>query len=122
MSTANVRFGSIVAGWGESGHARFNNQSFTVAEFESLIAVHTISADEMFAACFIPHHFFRYFDKAGKQVGQVEVYFCCAGVQQSNGSNVRLTEDQMLIADWGKLHSFITALGERTDVQCGGEA
>ena len=92
------------------------------AEFESLIAVHTISPDEMFAACFIPHHFFRYFDETGRQVGEVQVCFCCAGVQQSNGSNVRLTEGQMLVADWGKLHSFITALGERTDVQCEGQS
>ena len=92
------------------------------AEFEAMIAVHTISPDEMFAACFIPHHFFRYFDTAGKQVGEVQVCFCCAGVQQSDGSNVRLTENQMLVADWGKLRSFITALGERTDVQCEGQS
>ena len=90
------------------------------AEFESLIAVHTISPVEEFAACFVPHHFFRYFDKAGKLVGEVEVCFCCAGVQQSDGSNVRLTKDEMLVADFGKLHSFVASLGERTDVQCEG--
>jgi hypothetical protein len=91
------------------------------AEFESLIAVHTITPDEEFAACFIPHHFFRYFDRAGKVVGEVEVCFCCAGVQQSDGSNVSLTEDEMLVADFGKLQSFVASLGERTDVQCEGE-
>ena len=90
------------------------------AEFESLIAVHTITPDEEFAACFIPHHFFRYFDKAGRVVGEVEVCFCCAGVQQSEGSTVRLTKGEMLVADFGKLQSFIASLGERTDVQCEG--
>ncbi len=91
------------------------------AELESLIAVYTISPDDVFTACFIPHHFFRYFDKAGNLVGEVAVCFCCTGVQQSEGSSVRLAEDQMLGADFGKLQSFVASLGERTDVQCEGE-
>lgn len=89
--------------------------------FESALAVHTIAPDEMLVGCFIPHHFFRYFDKAGKQVGEVQVCFCCAGVQQSDGSSVRLAEGQMLTADFGRLHTLITSMGERTDVQCEGE-
>lgn len=28
-------------------------------------------------ACFVPHHFFRYYDRAGLQVGEVAVCFCC---------------------------------------------
>lgn len=87
-------------------------------EFESLIAIHTISPEDLFAACFVPHHFFRYFDGAGKLVGEIEVCFCCAGVQQSEGSKVRLSNDQMLVADFPRLESFVTSLGERTDVGC----
>lgn len=87
-------------------------------EFESLIAIHTISPEDMFAACFIPHHFFRYFDGEGKLVGEIEVCFCCAGVQQSEGSKVRLSEGQTLLADFPRLESFVTSLGERTDVGC----
>ena len=90
------------------------------AKLESMIAVHTISPDEAFAGCFMPHHFFRYFDQAGRLVGEVAVCFCCAGVQQSEGSNVRLTEGQMLVADFVKLKPFVASLGERTDVQCEG--
>ena len=90
------------------------------AELESLISVHAISPDQEFAACFIPHHFFRYIDNAGKVVGDVAVCFCCAGVEQSAGSNVRLTKGQMLVADFRKLKSFVSSLGERTDVQCEG--
>jgi len=71
-----------------------------------------------FAACFIPHHFFRYFDDSGKLVGELALCFCCAGVQQSEGSSVRLSEDQMLVADFRKLESFVASLGERTDVLC----
>ena len=97
------------------GHVLTSSQR---AKFESLIAVHTVSPDEEFAACFIPHHFFRYFDKAGKLVGEVQVCFCCAGVEQSDGSNVRLTDHQMLVADFEKLKSLVASLNEPTDVQC----
>ena len=88
------------------------------AKLESLISVHTISPDEMFAMCFMPHHFFRYFDKAGKPVGEIAVCFCCTGVGQSGASNIRLTTSQMLSANFGELKSFVHSLGERTDVQC----
>ena len=88
------------------------------AEFESALRVHTTTPDESFAMCFIPHHFFRYYDKNGEQVGEVEVCFCCAGVQASGASNIPLTEDQILRADYDKLKTFVRSLGERTDVQC----
>ena len=92
------------------------------AELESSLVVHTISPDEMFTSCFIPHHFFRYFDKAGKLVGEVAVCFCCAGVEQTGASKLKLTEDEMLRADFRKLRSLVRSLGERTDVQCKGAA
>ena len=88
------------------------------SEFESLIKVHTIASDEAFAACFIPHHFFRYFDKSGKLVGELQVCFCCAGVKRSEDSPIRLAEGEMLSADFGRLNAFVASLGERTDVDC----
>jgi hypothetical protein len=30
-------------------------------------------------ACFIPHHFFRYYDKSAKQIGEIAICFCCDG-------------------------------------------
>tara|TARA_R110002124_G_scaffold239542_1_gene404766 strand:- start:1277 stop:2062 length:786 start_codon:yes stop_codon:yes gene_type:complete len=30
-------------------------------------------------ACFIPHHFFRYYDDVGTLVAEIRVCFCCAG-------------------------------------------
>ena len=89
--------------------------------FESLIKIHTIAPDELFAACFIPHHFFRYYDKAGKMIGGFEVCFCCSGVEQNGASNLRLSKNQMLSADFRKLEAFVRSLGERTDVQCSDE-
>lgn len=86
--------------------------------FESLIKIHTISPDEAFAMCFIPHHFFRYYDKGGKMIGELQVCFCCEGVEQSGASNIRLGKNQMLSADFQRLKAFVRSLGERTDVQC----
>ncbi|MFT3997743.1 MAG: hypothetical protein QM667_10075 [Asticcacaulis sp.] len=34
--------------------------------------------DEIAAACFEPHHFFRYYDKAGHMIGEIQLCFCCA--------------------------------------------
>lgn len=89
------------------------------AQFESLIQVHTLTPDEPIAACFIPHHFFRYYNKAGKQIGELQVCFCCAGVEQSGASDVHLTKDQTLSADFTRLKAFVQSLGEPTNVQCG---
>jgi hypothetical protein len=97
------------------GHALNAGQR---ARFESLIKVHTMSPDELVAFCFIPHHFFRYFSRSGKQIGEIQVCFCCAGVEQSGASDVRLGINQKLSADFGRLKAFVKSLGESTDVQC----
>jgi hypothetical protein len=88
------------------------------AKFESLISVHTISDDDAFAMCFMPHHFFRYYDRAGRLVGEISVCFCCGGVEQTAGLSIPLRTNQMLIGDFAGLDSFVRSLGERTDVQC----
>ena len=86
--------------------------------FESLIKIHTIAPDDAFAACFIPHHFFRYYDESGEVIGEFAVCFCCSGIEQSGASNIDLSKNQMLGADFRKLEAFVRSLGERTDVQC----
>ena len=69
-------------------------------------------------ACFIPHHFFRYFDAKGRKVGQVSVCFCCSGVAVSDGSNIVVGKDQQVGADYTKLEAFVRSLGESTEAQC----
>lgn len=62
------------------------------------------------AACFIPHHFFRYYDAAGKQIGELSVCLCCGGVDANprvipEGSrdylDVRIRLVEKLVADMG---------------------
>lgn len=87
-------------------------------KFEDLLYVHEISPDEEFTACFIPHHFFRYYDNTGKQIGEISVCFCCSGVSVSGPSNVRLTDDNDLRANYPALERFVASLGEPIDVGC----
>src|SRR3569623_1392340 len=90
----------------EKGQPVFSNphgHALTAAQratFESLIKVHYLAPDELIAGCFIPHHFFRYFDKSGKQIGELQVCFCCAGVEESGTSQIHLKSNQILSADF----------------------
>jgi hypothetical protein len=86
------------------------------AAFEASLQIDPIP-DEL-AACFIPHHFFRYYDSRGKELGQIQVCFCCHGVEASKSSRIEMGPDQWLSADFTKLKQFVASLGLPTEVQC----
>ena len=69
-------------------------------------------------ACFIPHHFFRYFDASGRKLGEVQVCFCCEGVAVESDKQFKLADGQRLNGDFGKLKAMISAMGEPTDIEC----
>lgn len=76
------------------------------------------AAPDALDACFIPHHFFRYYDSGGKKVGEVAVCFCCEGLLTS-GSKALETEDRAMVgADYPRLKALVAELGEPTDVFC----
>lgn len=76
------------------------------------------AAPEEMAACFIPHHFFRYFDAKGKQIGEVSVCFCCEGVSASGSDQLETANGEILGANYADLKSLVASLGEPTDVPC----
>ena len=84
--------------------------------FEATLEIDPIP--DALAACFIPHHFFRYYDSRGKELGQISVCFCCNGVQASGASGIAIGPDQWLSADYDKLEKFVKSLDLPTDVQC----
>lgn len=86
------------------------------SDFEA--ALRSTKPPEMIAACFVPHHFFRYYDQRGKQVGQIDVCFCCAGISASDAANLRLPPGQILDADYAKLRTLVRSVGEPTEVLC----
>lgn len=77
-----------------------------------------IAAPEYEAACFLPHHYFRYYDASGKEIGEVAVCFCCYGVGASGSKALDPPDGAMLSADYGKVKALVAALGEPTDVLC----
>lgn len=86
------------------------------ANFEA--ALHMVKAPDEMAACFIPHHFFRYYDKQGKQIGEFEVCFCCDGIEVSGAPTLVADPSQMLSADYAKVKDLVRDLGEPTDIDC----
>lgn len=75
-------------------------------------------APDAVVACFIPHHFFAYFDAAGKKIGEIEVCFCCAGVRASPDIATPIGPDEVLSADYKTLEKLIQSMGEPTDIEC----
>ena len=85
-------------------------------KFES--AMHVQVAPEAYAACFIPHHFFRYYNESDKLLGEFSVCFCCAGIRDAEGSGIKVGKDQELSFNYARLADLVRSLGEPTDVQC----
>jgi hypothetical protein len=81
-------------------------------------AVRIEPAPDAVDACFIPHHFFRYFDKQGRQIGEIEVCFCCDGVSVSEGASVSPGPNEWFAADYTALRKLVQSMGERTDIEC----
>lgn len=96
-------------------------------QYEALLMVQTpvnLAADDSFflmTSCFIPHHFFRYFDKAGRQIGEISVCFCCSGVEMTPDASLALKEGQRFEANYAKLKALVQSWGEPTNVECSPE-
>jgi hypothetical protein len=73
------------------------------------------------AACFVPHHFFRYYDARGRQIGQVAVCFCCLGAKAQPRLPFETGESDTLRVDLPAVKTLVQRLGLRTDVACSPE-
>lgn len=106
----------------ESGKPVFNNENGTILSDADRLrledALRFVAMPEEMFACFVPHHFFRYYDANGRQVGEVEVCFCCAGVAASGSNKLEPRSDDILHADMKALETLVLDLGEPTQVHC----
>lgn len=84
--------------------------------FEDSLAI--TAAPEYDMMCFIPHHFFRYYDASGKRVGEVAVCFCCDGVAASGSKALDTPNGATLSANYQQLKKLVAGLGEPTDILC----
>lgn len=93
-------------------------------QFEALLRVETpikLAPDSDYwamDACFIPHHFFRYYDGSGRKIGEIAVCFCCLGVAMEPSSRLARRDDQQFHADYPKLKALVASWGEPTDIEC----
>jgi hypothetical protein len=84
--------------------------------FEATLKVEPIP--DVLAACFIPHHFFTYYDAKGRKLGQISICFCCSGTGVEGPSGIKMRKDQWLSADYDKVKEFVGSLNLPTNVQC----
>ena len=85
-------------------------------EFESALTIATYDRFTTGPACFIPHHFFRYYNRQGRQVGEVAVCFCCAQYSVSPRRGRRGETDLGRLDP--KLKKLVGRMGLPTDIEC----
>ena len=66
-------------------------------------------------ACFIPHHFFHFYDRAGREVGSAAICFCCGGAQ---AEPALVGAGRELGYKTKEVRALVEELGSRTDVGC----
>ena len=66
-------------------------------------------------ACFVPHHFFRYYDRHGRHVGEVAVCFCCSGFEATPNPASAGGE---LGVDILAVKELVRRMGVPTDIAC----
>jgi hypothetical protein len=102
---------------GEKGRTEWRAYGLTDAQasrvWRALITIPPPSAE---AACFVPHHFFRFYDSIGRQVGELKVCFCCEHVQGT--PMLQVASGQALSADYTALKAVVRELGASVDVDC----
>ena len=69
------------------------------------------------AGCFIPHHFFRYYDAAGKQMGELAVCYCCGGVAVSS-TDPPLGDDEGWVFDHAGIKQMLKDMNVPVDIDC----
>ncbi len=68
-------------------------------------------------ACFIPHHFFRFYDVGGKQIGELQVCYCCGGVSLAQ-AKYSLADKQVWGFDYEGVAKMMAEMGISSKVQC----
>ena len=71
------------------------------------------------AACFVPHHFLRYYDATGKMVGEISICFCCSGVETAPDLLAKLPRNATYQSiNFDGLQALFEKMGVPTKVLC----
>lgn len=87
-----------------------------LAQIESNILRRHPDLNGAVAACCDPHHFIRYYDKKGLQVGEVAICFCCGCVRTM--PIVQRMEAQEIAFRREEMKALMQRLGVPIDVGC----
>ena len=93
-------------------------------QYEKTLEVWTavqLSSDSDFdvrTMCFLPHHFFRYYDRTGRKIGEVAVCFCCHKVEMTPKGRLPLAKNQKFVFHPEKLEPLLKSWGQPTQVGC----
>ena len=76
-------------------------------------------------ACFVPHHFFRFYNKEDDEIGEIAVCFCCADfrahpelVKRKGNWLEEKIGDQWAEMDVDKVKALVAEMGMPTNVGC----
>lgn len=69
-------------------------------------------------ACFIPHHFFRYYDNSGKQIGELAVCYCCGGIAINSDFADPYWGQGVLQFDYGSVAKMLKEIEIPTNIEC----
>ena len=67
--------------------------------------------------CFIPHHFFRYYDKSGRQIGELQICYCCQGNAMEPALRPTDIYDEWQF-DFPRVEKMLHEMGVSTDINC----
>lgn len=74
-------------------------------------------AKRVYTACFIPHHFFRYYDGSGRQIGEIQVCYCCQGIDMAPALRRIDSYDEWQF-DFARVEKMLIEMGVSTDINC----
>lgn len=77
----------------------------------------TYTDERAIVGCFIPHHFFRFYDVGGKQIGELQVCYCCGGVAL-RPARYGLADKQYWGFDYDGVAKMMAEMGISSQVQC----
>lgn len=80
-------------------------------------------APEAVAACFVPHHFLRYYDDKGVQIGEFQVCFCCGSTLSAPNISAPLSKGathQVLNVDFEALADLLKSWSIESKIGCDG--
>lgn len=99
------------------GVALTATQRATLDESVTLYRMTAKEYGDYAAACFIPHHFFRYYDTSGRRLGELSVCYCCDGIEFSPAFQQLCPEEEWQF-DFDGVEKMLKEMGVPTDVNC----